>query len=266
MADDTAGSIPGFDHCAITRDARGVYTATIVNAKSLNILGSPVIRSLAAALRWIAAREDARALVLTGSGERAFVGGADIFEMAALEPEGARDFISGLADLCEAVRAVPVPTIARIRGFCLGGGLELAAACDIRLGATDAVFGMPEVRVGIPSVIHAALLPGLIGPGATNWLLMTGANVDAQQALSWGFLQFAAPPEALDALVEDTLSGIVESGPVAVRAQKALLRAWEGDTLPEAVARSVDAFAASFEGDEPGAFMAPFLARRAAKG
>ncbi|MGR3321995.1 MAG: enoyl-CoA hydratase [Pseudooceanicola sp.] len=255
-------NIPAFDHCVVERDERGLYTARISDAKSLNILGTPVIRGVTAALDWIAGREDARALVLRGTGDRAFVGGADIYEMAGLDPDEARRFISGLRDLCEAVRRVPVPTIARIPGHCLGGGLELAAACDIRLAAEDAVFGMPEVRVGIPSVIHAALLPGLIGPGATNWLLLTGENVDAPQMLRWGFLQFLCPPGDLDRLVESTVAPILASGPLAVRSQKALLSYWVEASLEDGIARSVEAFGEAFETDEPARYMAPFLDRK----
>jgi len=254
--------IPEFAHCEVSRDARGVYTACIANAKSLNILGTPVIRSLTEAVRWIAGQSGARAMVLRGSGERAFVGGADIREMAALDPAGARAFISDLRDLCEAVYRMPVPTIARISGHCLGGGLELAATCDIRLASADAVFAMPEVRVGIPSVIHAALLPRLIGQGATNWLLLTGESVDAAQARDWGLVQFTCPVGELDALVERTVAPIVASGPVAVRQQKALLTHWGEATLEDGIARSVDVFSEAFEGDEPRRYMAPFLNRK----
>ncbi|MGR3454919.1 enoyl-CoA hydratase [Pseudooceanicola sp.] len=254
--------IPAFAHCDVTRDDRGVYTACIANAKSLNILGTPVIRSMTEAVNWIADRADARAMVLRGTGDRAFVGGANIHEMAALDPEGARAFISGLRDLCDAVLRMPVPTIARLPGHCLGGGLELAAACDVRLASADATFGMPEVRVGIPSVIHAALLPRLIGPGATNWLLLTGESVDAEQAQAWGFVQFLCPAGELDALVEQTIAPIVASGPTAIRQQKALLMHWREATLADGIARSVEVFGEAFEGDEPRHYMAPFLNRK----
>lgn len=258
-------AIPTFPHCEITRDTRGAYTATITNARSLNILGTPVIESVTGALRWLAAQPDARCVVLRGSGERAFVGGADIHEMAGLDPAGARAFITRLAGLCEAARAIPVPTIARCAGFCLGGGLELAAACDIRLASEEAVFGMPEVRVGIPSVIHAALLPRLIGEGATNWLLLTGETVAARQALAWGFVQFLCPEGGLDALVERTVAPIVASGPGAIRQQKHLLRYWQDHELEAGIARSIDLFEEAFATEEPATYMAPFLNRKRSK-
>ncbi|NMK47911.1 enoyl-CoA hydratase [Achromobacter sp. Bel] len=254
--------IPDFPHSRIERDERGVYTLRIHDAKSLNILATPVTLGLTQAVQWIAAQADARALVIRGTGERAFIGGANIYEMAELDPAGGRAFITNLRDLCEAVRNVPVPTVARLPGFCLGAGMELAAACDIRLGSRDGVFGMPEVRVGIPSVIHAVLLPALIGPGATNWLLLTGENVDAEQALRWGFLQFLCDAGELDALVERTVGPIAASGPRAVASQKALLRYWETSTVEAGLDRSVDAFGAAFTTDEPRQYMAPFLARK----
>lgn len=258
--------LPEFAHSQIQRDDRGVYTLTIHDAKSLNILATPVTLGLTQAVQWIAAQADARALVIRGTGERAFIGGANIFEMAELDPSGGRAFITRLRDLCEAVRNVPVPTIARIPGFCLGAGMELAAACDIRLGSRDGVFGMPEVRVGIPSVIHAVLLPALIGPGATNWLLLTGETVDADQALRWGFLQFACEPGELDALVERTVAPIAASGPRAVLSQKALLRYWETSSVPDGLDRSVQAFGDAFTTDEPRQYMAPFVNRKPRQG
>lgn len=258
-------SIPSFAHALVTRDARGVYTLQIHDAKSLNILSSTVTLSLTEAARWIAAQDDARAVVIRGTGERAFVGGANIYEMAELDPQGAREFITRLRDLCDAVAQIPVPTIARITGFCLGAGLELASACDIRLGSDDAVFGMPEVRVGIPSVIHAVLLPRQIGPGATNWLLLTGETVDADQALRWGFLQFTCKAGELDVLVERTVSPIVASGPRAIRSQKALLDYWSESTIEAGLDRSVAAFGESFTTDEPRQYMKPFVTRKKQK-
>ena len=254
--------IPSFPHARITRDERAVYTLQIVDAKSMNILGTPAISGLTQAAQWIAAQPDARAVVIRGSGDKAFVGGADIYEMSKLDAAGGRAFITSLRNLCEAVRDIPVPTIARVAGYCLGGGLEFAAACDIRLGSDDAKFAMPEVRVGIPSVIHAVLLPALVGPGACNWLLLTGETVDAAQALRWGFLQFACPAAELDQLVERTLAAIVAAGPQAIRSQKALLRYWEESSTQAGLDRSVAHFGAAFDTGEPQQYMAQFRQRK----
>jgi enoyl-CoA hydratase/carnithine racemase len=147
-------------------------------------------------------------------------------------------------------------------GWCLGGGLEVAAACDFRVAAHDAKFGMPEVRVGIPSVIHAALLPRLIGWGRARWLLMTAENVDATTALAWGLIDVMAPQGGLDAAVERTIAMLLECGPAALRAQKDLLRQWEELPLKESVDLSIGAFGRSFVGGEPQRLMQDFIDRK----
>ena len=133
-------------------------------------------------------------MILTGAGERAFVGGADIAELAHLDRDTARDFISLVHRCCDGFRRLAAPVIARIDGYALGAGLELAAACDLRVASERAMFGMPEVRVGIPSVVEAALLPQLIGNGRARRLLLTGETIDAAQALDWGLIDAVAPP------------------------------------------------------------------------
>jgi enoyl-CoA hydratase len=167
-----------------------------------------------------------------------------------------------LRDLCEAVRAFPGPTIARMPGWCLGGGLEVAAACDFRVAAHDAKFGMPEVRVGIPSVIHAALLPRLIGSGRARWLLMTAENIDAPTALAWGLVDVVAPPGGLDAAVEKTVATLLECAPEALRAQKDLIRQWEELPLKESVDLSIGVFGRSFLTGEPQRLMQGFIDRK----
>src|ERR1700710_1466593 len=172
-------------HCGVDRDPRGVVRLTICNAGSLNILGSAAINGVRDGLQVLATERHIRVLVIAGQSEKSMIGGADIKEMAKLDQAGAEKFITGLRDLCEAVRAFPAPVIARMPGWCLGGGLEFAAACDFRIAAHDARFGMPEVKVGIPSVIHAALLPRLIGWGRARWLVMTAENIGASPAQGW---------------------------------------------------------------------------------
>lgn len=249
-------------HCGVTRDDRGVVTLRICNAGSLNILGSPVIRAVREGLETLAKDDGIRVLILAGESEKSMIGGADIKEMAALDQATAEAFITRLGNLCEAVRAFPAPVIARMPGWCLGGGLEVAAACDIRVAADDAKFGMPEVRVGIPSVIHAALLPRMIGWGRTRWFLLTAETIDAPTALAWGLVDVVAPPDGLDAAVEHTVKSLLECGPQALRAQKALLRQWEELPLKESVALSVGAFGRSFLTDEPTKLMQGFVNRK----
>src|ERR1700686_1510726 len=249
-------------YCGVDRDPRGVVRLTICNAGTLNILGSAVINALREGLEVLAAERHIRALVISGQGEKSMIGGADIKEMATLDQASAEKFITGLRDLCEAVRGFPAPVIARMPGWCLGGGLEVAAACDFRIAAHDAKFGMPEVRVGIPSVIHAALLPRLVGWGRARWLVMTAENIDAPTALAWGLVDAVAPQGGLDAAVERTVAALLECGPEALRAQKALLRQWEELPLKESVDLSIGVFGRSFLTDEPRRLMQGFIDRK----
>ena len=248
--------------CGVDRDSRGVVRLTISNAGSLNILGTPVINGLREGLETLAKDRDIRVLVIAGQGEKSLIGGADIKEMAKLDQPSAEKFISGLRDLCEAVRAFPAPVIARMPGWCLGGGLEFAAACDFRVASHDAKFAMPEVRVGIPSVIHAALLPRLIGWGRARWLVMTAATIDAPTALNWGLIDVMAAKGQLDAEVEKVVELLLECGPEALRSQKALLKQWEELPLTESVNLSVSVFGRSWLTDEPARLMQAFVDRK----
>jgi len=249
-------------HCGVDRDSRGVVRLTICNAGSLNILGSSVINGVREGLEQLAKERTIRVLVMAGQSEKSMIGGADIKEMAGLDQKSAEAFITRLRDLCEAVRAFPTPVIARMPGWCLGGGLEVAAACDFRIAAHDAKFGMPEVRVGIPSVIHAALLPRLIGGGRARWLVMTAENIDAPTALAWGLVDVVAPQGGLDAAVEHTVKALLECGPEALRSQKALLRQWEELPLTESVNLSIGVFGKSFLTEEPKRLMQGFIDRK----
>ena len=250
------------NYCGVDRDPRGVVRLTICNAGSLNILGSAVINGVREGLEALAADRQIRALVISGQSEKSMIGGADIKEMVGLDQASAEKFITGLRDLCEAVRAFPEPVIARMPGWCLGGGLEFAAACDFRVAAHDAKFGMPEVRVGIPSVIHAALLPRLIGWGRARWLVMTAENIDAATALAWGLIDVVAPQGGLDEAVERTLKALLECAPEALRAQKALLRQWEELPLKESVNLSIGVFGKSYLTGEPQRLMQGFIDRK----
>ena len=249
-------------HCGVDRDPRGVVRLTICNAGPLNIFGSAAINGVREGLETLAMDRDIRVLVIAGQSERSLVGGADIKEMVGFDPASAEKFITGFRDACEAVRAFPGPVIARMPGWCLGGGLEVAAACDFRVAAHDAKFGMPEVRVGIPSVIHAALLPRLIGWGRARWLVMTAENIDAATALAWGLIDRVAPSGELDATVEQTIAMLLECSPEALRAQTALLRQWEELPLKESVDLSIGVFGQAFLTGEPQRLMQQFLDRK----
>jgi len=250
----------------VRRDDRGVATVVIDNAARLNSLGAGLLARFVEAVDALGQDPSLRAVIVTGAGARAFVGGADIREMAQIDgPAAARAFIAGVHQACAAVRACPVPVIARIQGYCFGAGLELAAACDFRIASETAELGMPEVRLGIPSVVEAALLPSLIGWGRTRRLLLTGETIDAECALAWGLVEEVTTADEIDDAVEAALADILACGPAAVRSQKALIAAWETLPLAAAIDAGIDAFAAAYRTDEPKRMMAEFLAHQAAR-
>lgn len=239
-----------------------VARVTIDNRRRLNCLASPLTVALARAFEELGADGDLRAVVLTGAGERAFIGGADLNELGALCTDSARLFITQLHQACQAIRRCPVPVIARINGFCLGGGLEVAASCDMRVAVEGAQFGMPEVHMGIPSVIEAALLPGLIGWGRTREMLLTGALYSAEEAREMGFVQKVVAPDALDAAVDGWLTAIGRGTPQAVRSQKALMDRWERTSLEEGIFAGIDALSDAYRTGEPQAAIAAFFAAK----
>jgi enoyl-CoA hydratase/carnithine racemase len=155
-----------------------------------------------------------------------------------------------------------VPVIARIDGYALGAGLEVAVSCDLRIASTRALFGMPEVKVGIPSVVEAALIPHLIGWGRARELLLTGETIDADTALRWGLIERLVEPADLDAEANKIVTALMSAGPQAVRRQKALMREWEKLPVDRAIAAGVEAFVRAFDSDEPKQLLGAFAARK----
>ena len=251
---------------AMERHEAGVVARiTVDNPGKLNVIGSEAMGALTAAFGAVSADPALRAVVLAGAGERAFIGGVDINEMAGLTPATGRALIERLHGVCAAIRACPVPVIAAIRGYALGGGLEVAAACDLRIAAVGAKFGMPETRIGIPSVIEAALLPQLIGWGRTRRILFTGEIFSVEQAERWGLVEEVVPPDGLDAAVGRVVGDILACGARAIRLQKALIGQWEEGTPEQGIAAGIACFEESWRDPEPGRMMAAFLAAKRTK-
>ena len=253
---------PRIDVRVDQRTAGSVAFVTIDNRAKLNTLGRALMRDFIAAVDSLAADGGLRALVLSGAGERAFIGGADIAEMAALHRDSAKDFITLVHGTCDCLRRLPVPVIARIDGYALGAGLEVAVSCDLRVASRRARFGMPEVKVGIPSVVEAALIPRLIGFGRARELLMLGETIDAETALRWGLVERVVEADELDHEVEKILDALAAAGPQAVRRQKALMRRWEELPLEASISAGIDAFVRAFDTEEPKRMLAAFANRR----
>ena len=249
----------------IGREERGtgcVVTITWENSAKINIVGSEGIEALTGAITALEVDDSVRAVILRGAGHKAFIGGADINEMAACDADSAEAFISRLHGLMKAIRECRVPVIAAIDGYCLGAGMEVAAACDMRIAGENAKFGMPEVKVGIPSVIEAALLPRLIGWGKASYLIYTGATIDVRTARDWGFIERMVTSESLFEIADEMASEIAKAGPAAIRIQKQLLKVWEEESLEEGIEAGIEAFAAAYETGEPQAMMQAFLASK----
>lgn len=242
----------------IARDG-GVARLTL-DRSPLNVLTPALIGVLGVAFRELGADPALRVVVLGGSG-RAFSAGVDVAAMRDLDAAGARTLIGALRTTIRALEEVPVPTIARLHGHVLGGALELVLACDLRIAAASCRLGMPEITVGIPSVIQAALLPGLIGWGRTAELLLGGRPIDALEAERWGLVNRAVEEGALDREVEGWVDRLVALPPDALRLQKALLARWRRVGLDTAVELSMDTFVRAYATGEPRRAMQAFLER-----
>jgi enoyl-CoA hydratase/carnithine racemase len=238
-----------------------VYRLTVNRPERLNILNGAMMDEITSALGRIANDDDARVVILDGAGDKAWIGGADINEMVALNTETAKAFITRLNTVCRSLRELPVPVVASIDGYCLGAGLEIAACCDLRIATPTSHFGMPEVRVGIPSVIEAAVLPRLIGSGRARDLVMTGRIIDANEASAWGLVERIELKKQLDAIVDERVGMILNAGPKAIRLQKTLCRGWEELKLDESIQAGIKAFGEAYASNEPQEYMQRFLRR-----
>lgn len=246
-------------------EAGTVARVTVNNAAERNALGNAGKRELAEAIEHVSADPRLRAIVLTGAGDRSFIGGANVTEMATFTHGHANEGPSLTHRVCEAIRRAPVPVIARVNGYCFGAGLEIAASCDMRAAADTARFGMPEVLFGLPSGMEACLLPQLIGWGKTRELVFTGRHIDAKEAAECHLVERVVAPDALDAAVEDWVAAIVAAGPIAIRSQKELIRDWERMSIADAVQQGVRAVAAAHGTEETKRLMGAFVVKRNAK-
>jgi enoyl-CoA hydratase len=201
--------------------ADGVAVVTINRPAALNALNREVLDELAAAFAELKKNSDVACVVLTGSGSKAFVAGADITEMQALDAVSAEHFAKLGHTILNTIENFPKPVIAAVNGFALGGGCELAMACDIRIAAENARFGQPEVNLGvIPGFGGTLRLARLVGKGRAKELIFTGDMIDAQEAYRIGLANKVATAEELLAKARKMATKIASKGPVAVRLAK----------------------------------------------
>lgn len=244
----------------IVESRQGAAWVTL-NRPPLNLIVPELIQAIRDTFHRLARTPDVRVAVLTGRG-RAFCVGMDVRVLKDMTVASAKRLIVALHEAMGAVHEAPFPVIAMLNGYCLGGGLELAMACDLRTASTEAHLGLPEIKVGVPSVIEAALMPGLIGPGRAAELLLTGEMISAEQALRWGLVNRVVPPAELEPVTLELADRILSCAPSAVRMQKELINRWRATDLRTAIEYGINAFATCFATNEPREAMTAFLEKR----
>jgi len=235
-----------------------------LNRPPLNLLVPELIEALRETFLGLARNRAVRLVILVGAG-KAFSAGVDIKVLKDLDVASAKGLITALHEAIRAVHEAPFPVIAMLHGDCLGGSFELAMACDLRTASAECRMGLPEIKLGIPSVIEAALLPGLIGPGRAAEYLLTGELITAGRALEWGLVNRVTPPERLESVTVELAGKILACAPTAVRIQKELLNRWRHTDLPTAIEYGINAFATSYATGEPREAMTAFLEKRPPK-
>lgn len=241
----------------------GVLRLTISRPKALNALNSAVLAELERLLGELEQRDDLRAVLITGAGEKSFVAGADITEMKDKTPEEARAFASQALRTIKRLETLPVPVVALVNGFCLGGGCELALACDWAVASDNAIFGQPEVLLGvIPGFGGTQRLPRRVGPAMALDLVTTGRKIDAQEALRIGLVNRVMPQAELEAYADELTKQLAGNGPQAVRASKQAVHDGMEQELDSALALETALFAFCFAGEEQKEGMSAFVEKR----
>lgn len=234
--------------------------------KALNALNADVLRELEQAMEALSARPEMRAVILTGQGEKAFVAGADIAAMKDMSPDQAREFAELGHAAMNAIAGSRLISVAAVNGFALGGGLELALACDLRFVAETAKLGLPEVTLGlIPGFGGTQRLPRIVGRGLALEIIASGDMFGADRALAMGLANRLYPAEELLSKTEEFVQGMIQhkSGSAQAEAKRAL-DAGLDLTLPEGLAREIEGFAGLFSGEDPRTGMSAFLEKRKA--
>jgi len=218
----------------LVNDSAGIVSITINRPEARNSLNSQTIQLLTEAFEGVTTNPLARCVILSGAGSEAFCAGADIAELVQnAAPSARRAFFDSIAILIEKINLCPMPVVARVHGFALAGGCGLAAACDITLASDDAVFGLPEVGVGLAAMVVMAPLSRVVQKKALTHMIMTGERITAKRALEIGLVTAVHPKASLDSETEALCKKLIKQGPQALKASKqALLDVTEREYLP----------------------------------
>lgn len=243
-----------------------IAVATINRPKALNALNSEVLTDLDELVSAVKADADIRALVITGSGEKAFVAGADIGEMSTLTKEGGEAFGKHGNNVFRAIETLPIPTIAAVNGFALGGGCELAMSCDIILASEKAKFGQPEVGLGItPGFSGTQRLPRRVGIAKAKELIFSGRMIRADEAREIGLVNAVYAPEELLPGALEMARSFVKNAPIAVKYAKACIDRGMQMDMDDAIAVENELFAMCFATHDQKEGMGAFLEKRPAQ-
>lgn len=240
-----------------------IATVTINNPAELNALDVDHLRQLVAAFEDMGARNDVRAVLLTGAGDRAFVAGANIKRMSVMSQAEALEFGELGHAVGRAIESTPQPVIAVINGFALGGGCELSLACDLRICSTTAVFAQPEVSLGIPPGWGGSQrLPRLVGKGIASEIILTGRRVKAEEAMRIGMVNAVHEPENLMASAMQLAQSIAANSPEAVRMSKRLIAASFEESPDDGLTEEARVFSSAFELPDQREGMSAFVEKR----
>jgi len=249
----------------ISTEQDGSIVTVTIDHPPVNALSAPLLEELEAEIERLDSDDSVRAIVLMGAGERAFVAGADISEFPALREAATEESGSsrGLQKLGARMDATHTPFVAAIHGFCLGGGLELAMCCDIRVASEDAQLGQPEIKLGlIPGGGGTQRLPRLVGIGRALLLNMTGDFIDARTAYEWGLVERVVPKEDLASSALGIARTIAERSPVAIGVLRELARTTRDLPLEEGLRREADGFRRCLASEDGAEGVAAFLEKR----
>jgi enoyl-CoA hydratase len=248
----------------ITTEHEGAVALVTIDNPPLNALSASLLHELEAEVDRLDGDEATRAIVLRGAGDRAFVAGADIKEFPALrEAESDEGAARGLHSLGHRMDAAHTPFVAAINGYCLGGGLELAMCCDVRVCADDAQLGQPEIKLGlIPGGGGTQRLPRLVGPGRANLLNLGGEFIDAATAYTWGLVEKVVPRAELISAATAVASGFAARSPHAVAVIRELARTTRDLSLEEGLRRESDAFRRCLLSEDGREGVAAFVEKR----
>jgi enoyl-CoA hydratase len=227
----------------VSDDEHGTRWITIDRPEIANALRLSDLGVIADAVRTAGGL---RAIVLTGAGDRSFSAGMHVDTFSAAGPDTGREVISRVRDCVGALRLSPLPTIAMINGYCLGAAFEMALACDLRAACPQAQFGLPEVRLGIPSVVDAALLHHHVGLSKAKEIILTGGMYSVADLAPFGLANRVAEREQLRAAVGELLAGLRALTPQVLAAQKSLFETWLNTGLQPGIDASVEVFAEVF--------------------